>query len=173
MLYNNRAFAHIKLGNWVSAIEDCDKAMYIREAFEEKQNDDTTGAKSYLRRAMCHSGRGDFEAAVADFETSLAVMPDDKNIKKQLKRARVDLAEQQKENEVEKSLADSPIKDVLEALKDCAADEQSTLLQKLLDMLEADEQLVRRTRPGIPHESRDLVRLARESADSWGIAGCL
>ena len=59
---NNRAFAHIKLRGWASAIEDCDKALYIGEAFEgigERKKPDTTTAKSYLRRALAHSGRGD------------------------------------------------------------------------------------------------------------------
>jgi tetratricopeptide (TPR) repeat protein len=161
---NNRAFAHIKLRGWASAIEDCDKSLYVGEAFEgigDRRPPDTTTAKSYLRRALAHAGRGDLAAAVADFERTVEICPKDESIKKQLRRARAELAEQEKEAAVraealaqqeastdggagEGSGAFGAIQSCVEQLGSCAADESPQLLKQLEASLAAggDEQRV-------------------------------
>jgi len=103
-LFVNRAFAHVKLGNWASAIEDCDKAVYIGEIFEHDPKDTLT-VKAFMRRAMAHSGRMQFEAAIEDLDGALDMDPTNKAVKKLLKQAKVDLGEQQKENRVKEQEA--------------------------------------------------------------------
>ena len=157
VLYTNRAFAHIKLGNWASAVEDCDRCLYIGEHFESNERQpkgprDKTTAKALLRRSMAHSGRGDLEGAVSDLEEALVICPKDETITKQLKRARMELEEQEKENTVTKLAADGEngkqsggafkiIRECVQQLsdKDCAADEAPPLLKKLGDALTTDE----------------------------------
>lgn len=157
VMYTNRAFAHIKLRNWARALEDCDRCLYIGEHFEATERQpqgprDKTTAKALLRRSMAHSGRGDLEGAVSDLEEAQLICPKDETIKKLLKRAKMELGEQEKENEVSKLAADGEngkrsggafktIRECVQQLadKDCAADEASPLLKKLGGALTTDE----------------------------------
>jgi hypothetical protein len=160
VMYTNRAFAHIKLGNWARAVEDCDRCLYIGEHFEatERMPDgprDKTTAKALMRRSMAHSGRGDLEGAASDLEEAQSICPKDETIKKLLKRAQMELGEQEKENEVtqlaeggengkQASGAFKTIRECVQQLsdKECAADEAPPLLKKLGDALTSDELLV-------------------------------
>lgn len=157
VLYTNRAFTHIKLGNWARAVEDCDRCLYIGEHFEatERLPDgprDKTTAKALLRRSMAHSGRGDLESAVSDLEEALVICPTDETLKKSLKRAQMELGEQEKENEVTKLAADGEngkqsggafktIRECVQQLndKDCAAEDAPPVLKKLGAALTTDE----------------------------------
>jgi len=158
VMYTNRAFAHIKLGNWARAVEDCDRCLYIGEHFETTERNpegpqDKTTAKAYMRRSMAHSGRGDLSGAVADLEAAQVIMPKDESIKKLLKRAQLELAEQDKENEVAQLAsgdaeggnardgAFATIRGCVEQLgaEDCAPDEATPLLKELGAALTTDE----------------------------------
>ena len=169
ILYNNRALAYNKMRSWASAIEDCDKSLYIGESFEGfepegRRPEDTTSAKSYLRRAQAHSGRGDLKGAAADFERAARIMPKDQAIKKQLKRAQLELAEQDKENMVVANAKQQlegaqaagsschTIQSCLEQLRECEADEAPALLQKLTVTLKLgdDERVYGRSAGAIP-----------------------
>ncbi|XP_030073146.1 sperm-associated antigen 1 isoform X2 [Microcaecilia unicolor] len=72
--YNNRAQAEIKLQNWHSAFNDCEKVL----------NMEPGNLKAHLRRATVHKHQGNYQAAAEDLTKVLQNEPDNIVAKKML-----------------------------------------------------------------------------------------
>jgi FK506-binding protein 4/5 len=69
-LFLNTAQCHLKTHDWKTAIEQCNKALEI-----DKKN-----AKGIFRRAQAHSALDSWDAARADFEEALLLLPGDADV---------------------------------------------------------------------------------------------
>eukprot|EP01122_Echinamoeba_exundans_P006601 TRINITY_DN188_c0_g2_i1.p1 TRINITY_DN188_c0_g2~~TRINITY_DN188_c0_g2_i1.p1 ORF type:complete len:482 (+),score=148.55 TRINITY_DN188_c0_g2_i1:56-1447(+) len=69
-LFLNTAQCHLKTRNWNTAIEQCNKALEI-----DKKN-----PKGIFRRAQAHSALDNWDAARADFEQALVLLPGDADV---------------------------------------------------------------------------------------------
>lgn len=104
--YTNRALAHLKVGNYLSAEEDCTKALDICEFL-----DDCTGQnpmhpivlKAYMRRAAARAGAGRFDGAEEDLRTALRTCSpaDAKEVRHSLRGLAADRAEAVLEEELQ------------------------------------------------------------------------
>ncbi|GAQ87925.1 protein phosphatase 5 [Klebsormidium nitens] len=75
ILYANRAFAHIKLEEYGSAVEDASKAIEI----------DPLYPKGYYRRGSAYVALGKFKDALKDFRQVAKIRPRDPDAQKKLK----------------------------------------------------------------------------------------
>lgn len=79
VLYGNRAFCHIKLENFGSAIVDADAALKLNQKY----------LKAYYRRGSAFLSLGKYKKALACFKQVLLIKPKSKDAKKKRhKRAR-------------------------------------------------------------------------------------
>ncbi|XP_052507805.1 sperm-associated antigen 1 [Budorcas taxicolor] len=79
--YNNRAQAEIKLQNWNSAFQDCEKVLELEPG----------NLKALLRRATTYKHQNKFQEAIEDLNKVLAVEPDNELAKKTLSEVERDL----------------------------------------------------------------------------------
>ncbi|KAG8524087.1 Sperm-associated antigen 1, partial [Galemys pyrenaicus] len=79
--YNNRAQAELKLQNWNSAFQDCEKVLEL-----EPEN-----LKALLRRATTYKHQNKLQEALEDLHKVLAVEPDNELAKKTLSEVERDL----------------------------------------------------------------------------------
>ena len=77
MLYSNRAFAHIRLENFGSAIQDATRALEL----------DPTYTKAHYRRGDAAFALSHFRDAVADFRAGVKLAPRDPDLRKKLAEA--------------------------------------------------------------------------------------
>ena len=70
--YGNRSFAHYKLQNFKSSLEDATKSVQL----------DRNYSKGYYRRAEAHMALQNYELAIADFEQSDRIQPNRSLIRK-------------------------------------------------------------------------------------------
>jgi serine/threonine-protein phosphatase 5 len=80
-LLTNRAFAHLKLENYASAVKDASTAIDI--------NPDI--AKGYYRRGAAHFSMGNFGTAAKDFKLAARLEPNSLEIRKRLQESRIQL----------------------------------------------------------------------------------
>lgn len=73
--YTNRAFCHIKMENFGSAIADASKAIELKGDFP----------KGYYRRGSAYAALGKYKEAVKDFKSLVKVAPQDKDAREKLK----------------------------------------------------------------------------------------
>ncbi|XP_012867845.1 PREDICTED: sperm-associated antigen 1 [Dipodomys ordii] len=79
--YNNRAQAEIKLQNWNSAFQDCEKVLELEPG----------NIKALLRRATTYKHQNKFQEALEDLTKVLDVEPDNELAKKTLSEVERDL----------------------------------------------------------------------------------
>ena len=93
--HSNRAAAHIKLRNFLSALDDCsrvfDIAMFLDNDHEHRPPPPPV-LKAYVRRAAANSELGRYDDAAADLATALAMAPE--NEKGEIKRQQKALKEE-------------------------------------------------------------------------------
>jgi serine/threonine-protein phosphatase 5 len=75
ILYANRAFAHIKLENYGSALMDAAKAIEL----------DPTYVKAYYRRGTAHLALGKYRDGLQDFREAVKIAPRDKDCRAKYK----------------------------------------------------------------------------------------
>ncbi|XP_068040064.1 sperm-associated antigen 1 [Anomalospiza imberbis] len=73
-VYNNKAQAEIKLQDWDSALEDCDKVLDMEPG----------NIKALMRRATVHSHLQNYQTAIEDLNKVLSVEPENSMAKKSL-----------------------------------------------------------------------------------------
>jgi len=100
-LQANAAMASLKIGCPVQAIEHCDQVFRIAEFYMDRP-DHPLIPKTYQRRATAHRMLKHYKLALADFERAVALMPEDKEVKKQLVKAKAELEEHKREREIKK-----------------------------------------------------------------------
>ncbi|KAI3654446.1 hypothetical protein MP228_001165 [Amoeboaphelidium protococcarum] len=86
--YSNRATAYFKLGQYEKSIADCDAALAI----------DSDYGKVYIRRASCRMKLEQFEEAVRDFEKASQLDPNNRDLRQQLKDAKLELKKSQRKD---------------------------------------------------------------------------
>ncbi|XP_070239144.1 sperm-associated antigen 1 isoform X2 [Bos mutus] len=79
--YNNRAQAELKLQNWNSAFQDCEKVLELEPG----------NLKALLRRATTYKHQNKLQEAIEDLNKVLAVEPDNELAKKTLSEVERDL----------------------------------------------------------------------------------
>lgn len=79
--YNNRAQAELKLQNWNSAFQDCEKVLELEPG----------NLKALLRRATAYKHQNKFQEAIEDLNKVLNVEPDNELAKKTLSEVERDL----------------------------------------------------------------------------------
>ncbi|KAB0362451.1 hypothetical protein FD754_006607 [Muntiacus muntjak] len=79
--YNNRAQAELKLQNWSSAFQDCEKVLELEPG----------NLKALLRRATTYKHQNKLQEAMEDLNKVLAVEPDNELAKKTLSEVERDL----------------------------------------------------------------------------------
>ncbi|XP_068252568.1 sperm-associated antigen 1 isoform X2 [Nyctibius grandis] len=72
--YNNKAQAEIKLQNWDSALQDCEKVLDMEPG----------NVKALMRRATVHNQLQNYQAAIEDLNKVLRIEPDNAVAKKNL-----------------------------------------------------------------------------------------
>eukprot|EP00959_Pyramimonas_sp_CCMP1952_P243351 5086725-Pyramimonas_sp.AAC.1 len=144
-LQANAAMASLKIGCPVQAIEHCDQVFRIADFFLERP-DHPLIPKSYQRRACAHQMLKHYKLALSDFKKAVALMPDDKELKKQLTKAEADLEEHNRERELKKQIAKDKGMDDAHI-----AEEEARTLQKLGQV----EKLVRIVRPVKPRKCEE------------------
>ena len=72
----NRAMAHLKLGNYQLAEDDCTEAIKL----------DARYVKAYLRRAAARSVAGNYLEALMDYEEALRFEPNNSDAKREVYR---------------------------------------------------------------------------------------
>uniref|UniRef100_A0A7S0QXX8 Protein unc-45 homolog B n=1 Tax=Pyramimonas obovata TaxID=1411642 RepID=A0A7S0QXX8_9CHLO len=146
-LQANAAMASLKIGCPVQAIEHCDQVFRVAEFFLERP-DHPLIPKTYQRRACAHQMLKHYKLALSDFERAVALIPDDKELKKQLAKAKVDLEEYNRERELKRQIAKENGMD-----DEPFAEHEAQAMQKLGQV----EKLVRIVRPVKPrkHEEED------------------
>lgn len=79
-IYTNRALAWIKMGYFKKAIKDCTQILDYCECFEDgyTQSKDTC-FKAFLRRALAHKERKNYDQAILDIKEGLKLIPTDKD----------------------------------------------------------------------------------------------
>ena len=80
-LLTNRAFAHLKLENYASAVKDASAAVDINPNI----------AKGYYRRGAAYFSMGTFAKAVRDFKFAARLEPKSLEIRKRLKESEIQL----------------------------------------------------------------------------------
>ena len=80
-LLTNRAFAHLKLENYASAVKDASAAVDINPSI----------AKGYYRRGAAYFSMGTFAKAVRDFKFAARLEPKSLEIRKRLKESEIQL----------------------------------------------------------------------------------
>jgi len=101
-VYSNRALAHIKLRNFLSAVEDCSRAINISQVLDEdheRRPPPPPLVKAYVRRATACIELERYDEAGADLETAagLAVEADLVEIRRHQKALRQEVAAAAKE----------------------------------------------------------------------------
>ena len=75
----NRAACHIKLRNFLSALDDCNRVVDIAKFLDddhERRPVPPPVLKAYVRRAAAHSELGKYEEAAEDLSTALSMAPE-------------------------------------------------------------------------------------------------
>ena len=106
--YSNRAACHIKLRNFLSALEDCSRVMEISRFLDddaERRPPPPPLLKAYVRRAAAQSELGRYAEAAEDLATALAMAPEAERaeIKRQQKVLKEDMAAAKHEAAVEEA----------------------------------------------------------------------
>jgi tetratricopeptide (TPR) repeat protein len=77
-VYNNRAWAYCKKGEYAIALEDANKAIELRP----------DGANTLDIRATAYQGLGELDNAIADWEAAVKLAPDNEEYRQNLENAR-------------------------------------------------------------------------------------
>ena len=101
----NRAAAHLKLRNWLSALDDCSRVIDVSKFLDEDHSHRPPPPpllKAYVRRATANAELERFEEAAEDLATALEMAPEaEKNdIKRQQKMLREDVAAAKREQQL-------------------------------------------------------------------------
>ncbi|KAL6071211.1 Serine/threonine-protein phosphatase 5 [Balamuthia mandrillaris] len=108
ILYSNRAFAHIKLENYGSAMSDATEALKY----------DPTFVKAYYRRGTAHLALGQYKEGLQDFREAVKIKPRDKDVRLKYKKCE----KAYKEDRLQKAIAfDDATPSVIESLGDVDA----------------------------------------------------
>ena len=94
-LLTNRAFAHLKLENYASAVKDASAAVDINPNI----------AKGYYRRGAAYFSMGTFAKAVRDFKFAARLEPKSLEIRKRLKESEIQLRKHKFELAIAVSIA--------------------------------------------------------------------
>ncbi|KZF19030.1 peptidyl-prolyl cis-trans isomerase Cpr7 [Xylona heveae TC161] len=89
-LYNNAAFAEIKLNLFRDAVNSASKALDVPDATDAEKG------KALYRRALAHNGLKDEDASVADLHAALKVVPGDSAVTKELEQTKKRAADRTK-----------------------------------------------------------------------------
>ncbi len=76
IVLSNKAMAHLKLGAYASAEEDCTEALTLN----------SKNVKAYLRRGASRSVSGNYLEALEDFERALMLEPKNEDAKTEITR---------------------------------------------------------------------------------------
>merc|ERR1719197_307904 len=78
-VYANRAAAHIKVRNFLSAVDDCSRAIEIARFLDddhERRPPPPPLVKAYVRRAHAYSELQRYDEAAADLEAAAGMAPE-------------------------------------------------------------------------------------------------
>ena len=76
---SNRALAHLRQHNFISALEDCNRAIEIARFLDddlERRPPPAPLLKAYVRRSAAHAGLGHMSEAAADLTTASEMAPE-------------------------------------------------------------------------------------------------
>eukprot|EP00462_Mataza_sp_D1_P023455 CAMPEP_0175142270 /NCGR_PEP_ID=MMETSP0087-20121206/12692_1 /TAXON_ID=136419 /ORGANISM="Unknown Unknown, Strain D1" /LENGTH=544 /DNA_ID=CAMNT_0016426027 /DNA_START=60 /DNA_END=1694 /DNA_ORIENTATION=- len=88
ILYCNRAAAYMRKKDWLKGEYDCSRALDRNPRY----------IKAFTRRGQCKIENEKFEDAVKDYEKAAQLAPDDKEVAKQLKNAKLELKKSKRKN---------------------------------------------------------------------------
>ena len=112
-VYANRALAHLRQHNYISALEDCNRAVEISRFLDDdidRRPPPPPLLKAYVRRSAAHSGLGHMEEAAADLATAAEMAPEAElgEIRKLQKALKEDAAAAKREEEAAAAAVDVP-----------------------------------------------------------------
>lgn len=88
ILYCNRAAAHMKLKEWIEGEHDCSRAIDRKPDY----------VKAFTRRGQCKIENEKFDDAIRDYEKAQKLCPEDKDIARQVKNAKLELKKSKRKN---------------------------------------------------------------------------
>lgn len=99
----NRAAAHLKLRNWLSALDDCSRVIDVSKFLDEDHSHRPPPPpvlKAYVRRATANAELERYDEAAEDLETALEMAPEAEkaDIKRQQKSLKDDVAAAKRES---------------------------------------------------------------------------
>eukprot|EP00742_Colponemidia_sp_Colp-10_P004996 GILJ01005337.1.p1 GENE.GILJ01005337.1~~GILJ01005337.1.p1 ORF type:complete len:731 (-),score=151.77 GILJ01005337.1:181-2046(-) len=137
LYYTNRALAHIKLGNFAKAVEDCDRVLEIAEIFENGFTKSKDACfKAFTRRAMGYVGLNKHREAIEDLTQALLLEPKDVETKKLLKRTERNKREKE---EAERQGTTPVVVDYTELVNNLSSGDESVVISALESIEEAAE----------------------------------
>ncbi|GJP63921.1 hypothetical protein CLOP_g20950 [Closterium sp. NIES-67] len=90
ILWANRAFAHTKIEEYGSAVEDAAKAIELNPSY----------VKGYYRRGTAHLAMGKFKDALKDFKQAAKIAPRDPDARKKLRECEKAVREEAFQNAI-------------------------------------------------------------------------